>query len=348
MPRKRKQENKGLPTRCRWLYGSIYYDVPKGMEHDWDGKKLFKLGKTIPEAFRELAMRAEVASSIKTIGELFDRYILEVIPTKAPRNAEINIGQVSRLRKVFGDMPIGQLEPPHIYQYYDRKIAKVAAKREIALLSHAFTKAVEWGYIRTHPFKGQIRLKGSKPRERYIEDWEIEECLNLESRPGDIVRAIQAYIRIKWLTGLRGGDLLSLKMSDLSESGIYVKPRKTQNSTGRAHCISWTEELRSAVDAARNARPVDISPFLFCNKRGESYINQTGYYSGWNSSWQRFMKRVLKETKVKEHFTSHDIRAKNASDAKNIVHAQEMMGHSDPRITEHVYRRKIKVIEPLR
>lgn len=50
----------------------------------------------------------------------------------------------------------------------------MVAKKEIALLSHAFTKAVEWGYVRTHPFKGQVRIQGSKPRERYIEDWEIQ------------------------------------------------------------------------------------------------------------------------------------------------------------------------------
>jgi crotonobetainyl-CoA:carnitine CoA-transferase CaiB-like acyl-CoA transferase len=30
-----------------------------------------------------------------------------------------------------------------------------------------------------HPFKGEARLKGAKPRNRYIEDWEIIEALSL-------------------------------------------------------------------------------------------------------------------------------------------------------------------------
>jgi hypothetical protein len=32
------------------------------------------------------------------------------------------------------------------------------------VFKHAFTKAVEWGLIRRHPFKGEVRLKGIKPR----------------------------------------------------------------------------------------------------------------------------------------------------------------------------------------
>ena len=142
--------------------------------------------------------------------------------------------------------------------------------------------------------------------------------------------------------------MLSIKMSDVTDKDIYVRPRKTQNSTGKQHYISWTEELRDVVEQANSVHPVDISPYLFCNRKGQSYINEEGEYSGWNSTWQRFMKRVMTETKVEERFTSHDIRAKNASDAKDLVHAQEMMGHSDSRITDRVYRRKIKVIEPLR
>ena len=61
----------------------------------------------------------------------------------------------------------------------------------------------------------------------------------------------------------------------------------------------WTPELRAAVDAAKAARPVDISKRLFCTDAGECYLNeQTGDARGWSSMWQRFMKRLLKETSI--------------------------------------------------
>ncbi|CAK0746251.1 hypothetical protein CCP3SC15_1420004 [Gammaproteobacteria bacterium] len=84
------------------------------------------------------------------------------------------------------------------------------------MLSHAFTKAVQWGYLDRHPFKSEVRLEGEKPRSRYIEDWELVESLSLPAmRKKGSVEMIQSYIRIKLLTGLRRGDLLRLTMSDL-------------------------------------------------------------------------------------------------------------------------------------
>lgn len=38
--------------------------------------------------------------------------------------------------------------------------AKTAAKREIEVLSHAYTKAVEWGYLDSHPFRGELGQAG--------------------------------------------------------------------------------------------------------------------------------------------------------------------------------------------
>ena len=67
-------------------------------------------------------------------------------------------------------MPLLPFPPKLIYQYVDKRDYKIAAHREIEVLSHAYTKAVEWGLIDRHPFKGEVRLKGGKPRDRYVED----------------------------------------------------------------------------------------------------------------------------------------------------------------------------------
>lgn len=69
--------------------------------------------------------------------------------------------------------------------------------------------------------------------------------------------------------------------------------------------------------------------------------------SGWKSMWQRFMERVIEETKVKEHFTEHDLRAKVASDAGTLEHARSLLAHADSRTTSRVYRRKAEIVEPL-
>jgi integrase len=363
MARQRNKENSGLPKRWCLKHGAYYYRVPPGLEALWDGKQYFPLGKKLNEAYKVWADRLQRTDKAKTIADLLDRYALEVIPTKAPKSQQSNLNQIVMLRKVFGPQPLLPLPPKLVYQYVDKRAVKktdpvtgkttggrIAAHREIELLSHAYTKAVQWGYIDAHPFKNEVRLEGEAPRDRYVEDWEIIEVLGLPSvRKKGSVLMIQAYLRLKLLTGMAQGDMLRLTESDLKEDGIHNQRHKTMKSTGKRTIYAWTPELKDAVALAKSTRPVNISPFLFCNRDGQGYINETtGEAHGWKSMWQRFMERVLKETKVKESFTEHDIRAKVGSDAKTLEHARALLAHADSRTTDRIYRRKAEVVAPMK
>jgi integrase len=343
MPKPRRPENKGLPTRWQFTHGAYYYRVPRGLEKQWDDKRRFRLGATLPEAFKVFAARIDAPAELGTIGDLLDRYGLEVVPTKAAKTAYDNLAHIKRLRAVFGHMTLSALEPHHIYRYVDKRGARTAGRREIEVLSHAFTKAVEWGVIRRHPFKGEVRLQGGKQRDRYVEDWEIVECLSLmPRRKRGSVLMVQAYIRLKLLTGMARGDLLRLEPArHFKDDGIHIQRHKTVRSTGKRTIYEWTPERRQAADDAMAARPVDISPFLFCNVKGKGFFNEAiGSANTFNNTWQNFMGRVLKETKVSERFTEHDLRAKCASDAETLEKARALLSHANTATTLRVYRRK--------
>jgi hypothetical protein len=184
MPRKRNKDNAGLPARWRHYHGAFFYRVPPGLEAQWDGKKQFRLGGTLGEAATEWAKRMATAERPATyIRQLLERYAIEVIPLKAAATQRGDNLALVNLRKVFGDMNLGDLEPKDIYKYVDTRLDKQGQKspatgrHEIRIFKHVFTKAVEWGLLSKHPFKGEVRLKGAAPRSRYVEDWEIDEAL---------------------------------------------------------------------------------------------------------------------------------------------------------------------------
>ena len=360
MPRKRNPENAGLPARWRRVHGAYYFQVPLGLETHWDGKKQFRLGKTLPEAYRTWSARMDARTSAKNVSALLERYLLEVVPGKAPATQTANALYVRQLNSVFGDMPLAAIKPRHVYLYVDKRSqkkltesgrttgGKTTAHREIEVLSHAFTKAVEWGYLDAHPFKGEVRLEGERPRDRYVEDWEVLACLALEARrkTGSVL-AIQAYIRLKLMTGMARSDLLRLTVTDIRDDGIHIQRHKTQGTTGKRTIYEMTPDLARAIEMAKAARP-RLSPYLFCTRDGKPYIDEaTGTSNGWDSIWQRFMARVLAETKVESKFTEHDLRAKCASDAATLDQARALLSHADARTTELIYRRKPERVQPL-
>lgn len=187
-----------------------------------------------------------------------------------------------------------------------------------------------------------------------IENWELIEALSLEPfRKKGSVRMIQAYVRIKLFIGLRMTDLLRLRVADMDDVGIQVMASKTANTTRMKQIFTWLDEqnrdtgLRAAVNEALAARPVDISPWLSCNEKGECYADpETGRTDSFESVWHRFMDRVLAETKVKKRFAERDIRAKVRSDLETIEQARQLLGHADARTTGKHYRRRAQLVRP--
>ncbi len=356
MPKPRNKEHKGLPPRWQQHRGYYTYRPREAEKPFFNNQARFRLSKNLPEAYKifgeRMAQMDRAELEIKTIGQLLDRYALEVTPTKAPATQAGDTAFIKPLRKVFNAVPIAGFKPQWIYKYIDTRDAKSSAHHEVKLLSAVFTKAIEWGIIDTHPIKGQVRLKNpsNKPK-RYIEDWEIQEALTLpvkKHRGGTAL--LQAYIELKLLTGMSQGDLLRLQPANhFTDEGIEITRHKTRNSTGLKTIYEWTPDLRAAVDKAMRTRAVDISPFLFCNSQGQGYMSEeSGRPEGFKSLWQRFMKRLLAESKITQRFTEHDLRRKVASDADSLEHAQNLLSHSDSKVTAGVYRVKPVKVKPMK
>ena len=182
-----------------------------------------------------------------------------------------------------------------------------------------------------------------------MEDWEIVECLALESRQKKgSVHAIHAYMRLKLMTGLARGDLLRLTAGSLKEDGIHVQRHKTAGSTGKRTIYEWTPELRAAMEIARQAgQRYRRSCSATVRGKGTSMRRPANATAG-TACGGRFMDRVLAETKVSDRFTEHDLRAKCASDADSLEHARALLSHADARTTEAIYRRKPERVKPLK
>lgn len=357
-PYSRRPENKALPERWRYKHGAYYYRVPPGAEALWDGKSEFRLGRTLQEAYKAWSERLNAdQSDIRNMGQLMDRYALEIVPTKAAKSQESNRLSLRRLRPVFGHMHPAKVLPRHYNQYKHKaggKFGKTSINRDLEVLSHLLTMAVEWGIIDKNPLIGQVKKHRTRPRDRLVEDWEIAEVLSLEvpkdKRTARSVNLAKLYVRFKLMTGLRRSDILRLRLPELRDDGIHVQPHKTKDSTGMRLIIEWDAagELRDLIEEILRLPPRRVGDVaLFVTREGRPYIKDNGSANAFDSLWQRFMDRVMAETKVKDRFQERDLRAKVASDSDTLQEASQRLGHADSSITQRVYRRKPVRVQPL-
>ena len=307
MGRQRKA-NKNLPERVYRPHRMYYFVDANNQRH--------KLGTEYPEAMAKYAEILQQGTS-KNLSAVMDRYMKDVIPGKAPRTQKDNLIELGLLRAVFGKMHPDQVKPHHVYQYLDHR-PPVRGRREKALLSHIFTKAIQWGLASANPCR-LMHLDARPKRDRYIADEEFLAVRNLASDP------IKLAMDLGYLTALRKGDLLRLTWRQISDEGI----RLTTGKTGKKLLIEWSDELSQAIENCRRL-PSRISSFyVLHNRNGQPYSE-----SGFNSVWQRLQQKYA-ETGG-ERFRFHDIRRKSASDA-DAQHGREfarrLLSHGDQNMT---------------
>jgi integrase len=352
-PKDRNREHRSLPKYWRKRHNSYTYRVPPQLRHLHDGKKEISLGTSLSGAYAKYASLYQVEECITLMRELFDRYASEIVPEKALATQASNHRSLCRLRDALGDNLVSSVTPEAIYSYQDkcaRKHSKKYANLDLEVLSHVFTKAIRWGAIGFHPMKKNIEKFTLPARDRYVEDWELEEWC--KTAPPFLL----AYVALKGTTGLRKQDMLTIKKSDISDTELTSKNIKTGK---RIRFPLYTEGKPTTVKVAldlvhdyyrsiRNPRVPQMSQFLFHNKKGESYYKpeKLNPCSGFDSIWQRAMKKALAQTELPQSFTDHDLRSKVASDLDTDQQASDLLAHSSLQMTRKHYRLKGQKVDP--
>ena len=342
---KRLKQNKSLPPRWRYKHGAYHYRPKVKLRYLWDGKVEYRLGNTLAEAHRTYASKLEFADGTSTMDKLIDRYLIEVTPTKEPRQKD-EVVLLGTLKAIFKNSSVAAINPSHCYRVLDtiaQKRGASTANKHLEKLSHIFTKAIRWGVINEHPMKGKVSKYKIQTKRRYVEDWEIEESLKVAPP------LIKAYIELKRLTGLRMSDMLSIRLSDIKEDGLHVKPRKTAHSSGKRLIIKWDDEgvLRQAINSVRTLKRPTGSIWLLCTRYGQPYIKENGTMNAFESIWQRWRKNVLTKTELTDMYSERSLRTKVGSDAESDEAAARILAHSNTETARRNYREKPDIVTPM-
>jgi len=354
--RPKKTANKDLPPRLikrqrrlksgkEWI--GYYYDG-----RDENGKRIeIPLGTDLDEAKSEWARleRVKVPLSNRLMAGIFNRYQREIIPGKAPRTQKDNLKELENLRKAFADAPIEAITPQVIAQYRDARTAKTRGNREIALLSHIFTIAREWGLTEKENPCARVRRNKEKIRDYYAGN-DVWEVVYAKAAP-----ELQNAMDLAYLTGQRPADVLKVELSDITSDYLLIAQGKTtkklrirlhheQTPTGLGLFIHRLIDFRTqaGIQSKRlitNAQGLRMSQGMLRNRWDEA--RKSAAEEAETQGDMEFAQRIRK-------FQFRDIRPKAATEIDDLTVASKLLGHTSEAITKQVYRRLGEVVSPVK
>lgn len=272
----------------------------------------------------------------KTFGDLVQRYIEEVTPTKrSARHEAIRLNRIVGLGNKRDGSPkdpdklalvqLQDLRPEHFAEWRDARLKAVSSpsvRRELNTLSSVCTVAVrEWRWLRENPVKAIRKPEGKPPRFRTITADELSRILAACGYvAGEPVLTKQATVGAALLfaleTAMRAGEICRVTDSDITGRVLHIP--KTKNGSARDIPLS-KKALAIIAQMPRGAHGevFDITPAsldrLFRKARDRALVDGLHFHDSRRTALTRLAKKL------------------------NVMELARVSGHKDLRILNAVY-----------
>jgi integrase len=309
---KKRRHHRNLPENMRLARGAYYLTAYIDGKQKW-----LPLGKEPAQAFAEYArLTAYSEPAGKTVSELVDRYVREVLPTLKPKSQASYKSWLKAIVKTWGHMPVRAIRQPDAAVYLDTYPDKVSANRHVSLLGTLLRKGKRWGWLETLHLDG-IELNDEKRRERIISQDEWAKILKAASPEMNLL------LRFLRFTALRKGDLCRLTWASIKDERLIVRTSKT----GSPVSFQLAGELGAIVSALKGRQGKFPKLPLFPGPRGKAWRERA-----LDDAWY-----AVRKAAGVEGVTLHDIRRTRITELverHGSEFAQRVATHKDPRMTE--------------
>ena len=278
--------------------------------------------------------RAELPTTARalkglTVGDLLRRYSEAITPTK--RGAE---PEQYRIRTILGhalaQAALNKLSPAAVAQYRDDRLKLVqpgTVRRELAIVQHCFEIAKrEWGLpILVNPVQQIAIPEAQRSRERRLEDGES----NLLASATTSAWYLQPFIVLAIETGMRRGELLSIRWKDVDMTAPTIRILKTKNGHPRTIPLTPKAVEILASLARKDERVFPVTP------------------NAVRLAWERLRKRAgLQDLRL--HDLRHEAVSRFFEYGLTVPEVALISGHRDPRmLSRYTHLRPEKVAEKL-
>lgn len=310
-----RKKDRHLPA-CMYQKHGAYYLVRKGK---WE-----RLSADLQEAVQIYARRISDRNQ-GGMPDLIDRALAHHRKKVSENTAKQYELASERLKTIFMEFEPRQVLPKHVAAVkMELSDTPNMCNRILSFLRIVFGYALEWQEVDSNPCIGISRHAEGR-RDRYITDAEF----------GALLTAASPYIRsileMCYLTGQRIGDVIAIRLADISDDGVSF----VQEKTGSKLIVAMTPDLQAVIDRAKALPRKMRTLTLFCSRAGKPVRYET----------VKDAFHILRGKTGILDVKIHDIRAKSLTDADSEgKNAQTLGGHTDARMTARYLRGRLPKI----
>ncbi len=300
-------------------------------------------GKNTEAAIKENRYFKTAEANKHTFGELIDRYIRDVLPTKPKAVSQKQ--QLEWFKDEIGDYTLADITPAKIVECRDKLLTQTSTKtkklrspatvnRYLAALSHAFTTAVnEWGWLDDSPMRKVKKPKEPRGRVRFLsDDTTAPDGTVIEGERTRLLKACEAsknsylypVVVLALSTGMRQGEIMGLTWDNVDLNQCRITLHETKN--GELRVVPVAGKALELLKEHAKVRRLD-TPLLFPGKPSKDKNGKNQYKPvDLRAPWEV----ALKAAGI-EDFRFHDLRHSAASylamNGASIAEIAEVLGH---------------------
>ena len=194
-------------------------------------------------AKQKAAVKAgEAPEQAKAVNHTFKELSVDyLVWCERQRSYPTKVFLVKQLVGVFGDLPLRHITTKAIEQYQSDRIKKgnkpATINRHVATLKHMMTKAHDWQWINEAVARGVKKVKLLEENNKRLRFLSVEECQRLLALCDSHLRPI---VTTALNTGMRKGEILSLKWEDVDLKHGFLHIKETKNGERKEVPINGT------------------------------------------------------------------------------------------------------------
>ncbi len=231
-----------------------------------------------------------------------------------------------------------------------RALSNRTINETLNLLAQILEVAVEYEHIQFNPARGRRRrLKAPSPKRTWLEPEQVKPLLDATYRglrggkrmPDPRMRALFAT---SVCTGLRIGELLALRWSDVNLAAGHVNVVAAKTAAGTGRDVDLWPELQEELGSYKAIRQPKVRDFVFATASGRAETS-----SNVSARLKRAVRRANETLErggaapIPLALSPHSLRRTFASllylRGENPVYVMQQMGHSDPKLALSIYAR---------